>query len=387
MDLEVVEDETRPQRNGVLREASALWRRDIVAATTYLEQHGDLSDPEIAFIYMRWVVLSRIPDKYQQTMREAIRQLPRMQSEPSARYIDQLLHYSERACLELPLLENLLEQTSAARLQDGGVQRTWDAVAYRQAYRRRLATSLQGITLISLGLHCSAWSLPNRWGFRRPDDFEQCATPFSLAVHKASGVIEALEQDFHDYAAPEQIMATVTKNRLPVAARKDRGAVWNHHTGEYWIKNDYSHLQEDLARLTQNFRAVCERKGVVFLMCDCPAPSSEGAPEFLPQLQDALRQHTRRRDNFLILTTQRTSASDSVRKLDATTFFVTCPYPSKDYVWFDDNAADVGDGLAYEQRYVTSLLKCLAGWGLIEDSELPPSQHVSVDTDRSDAPT
>jgi hypothetical protein len=379
--LATADEEDQPQHNEVLRKAGKLWKNDIPSAMAYLESHGDFRDSDTAFAYLRWALACRQPGKFQAATTEAIQNLSRMSPQRSGKYLERLLHYAERACLELPLLDRLLEQTASQKTSDADIERTWGAVSRRQVHRRKLAPVVRGITVIPLGLNCLAWNLPNRWGFRCPADFDLCENPFSLAMHRLPAVIDALEQDFRSYAVEEDLISAVTPNGTSIAARRDRGAVWNHHQGTYWSQQGYVNLRRDLASKAENFRQSCRRDGLVFLMSNCPA-NSPAEVSFLPQLQSALARHTGRPDNFLILTNQRAATEGpTLNRVDDTTFLVRCPFPTKRYVWYDDDTADVSEGLSFEQRYSKLLLKCLARWGLIDDWRIG-SGTVSASTHR-----
>jgi hypothetical protein len=44
---------------------------------------------------------------------------------------------------------------------------------------------------------------------------------------------------------------------------------------------------------------------------------------------------------------------------------VYCPYPNRDYTWFDLNVVDSPAGLVFKRKYVQPLFKCLRLWRLL----------------------
>lgn len=302
---------------------------------------------------------------FQALMRQAIRRLDEV-DEPSPQHLAFLLRFSERACLEPALLEDLLNRLLDRAQSMPELLPIWQAVRQRQDFRTRLQAQRRGpLTLVSLGLHCLPWTLVNRWGFREASQFEALQNPFCLAMHKAGTVTEAIAGDFATYAEPEAMREATTPQGQRIAMRRDGGAVWNHHRGPAWIDDSYAGLRQSLAQRAEAFRASCRAEGLVFLMGDCRIDRPEGPIPFLAPLRAALARATGNPRDRLILSSQpRRGGAAGLHWLDAETALLSAPYPHPHYVWANDDTADSAEGLAFEQAYATALLTCLARWDL-----------------------
>jgi hypothetical protein len=222
-------------------------------------------------------------------------------------------------------------------------------------------------TIISLGMHCLPWTLLNRWGFRTPAQFIEDFNPFCLAIHKISGITDALKTDFATYAAPDEIMVVKSALGHPVALRRDRTAIWNHNQGAFWMQDECAILRANMNAKIANFRRTCRTEAPVFLIGNCLDDYPKIELKFLPALKDALQAATGRPRNRLIITNQRAAPpGEKIFHIDDDTSFVYCPYPDKSYIWFDSKSVDSAAGLAYELDYVKSLFRCLRRWELTD---------------------
>ncbi|MGK7862661.1 hypothetical protein [Falsiroseomonas sp. E2-1-a4] len=303
---------------------------------------------------------------FQALLRQAILQLGAIPN-PSLPYLQFLLRFGERACLEPALLQSLLDGLRGRATADAGLRPVWQAVARRQEFRLRLRARRQGsLTLVSLGLHCLPWTLVNRWGFRDAPQFIALQNPFCLALHKAATVADAIAQDFAGYAEPALMRESTTPQGQRIAMRQDGGAVWNHHRGPAWLDPDYEGLRRSLALRAAAFRESCRLPGLVFLMGDSRIDLPlQAPPAFLAPLRAALAQATGQPGSRLILTSQpRRGGPAGLEWLDEATALVAAPYPHPRYIWANDDEADSEAGLDFEQGYAEALLACLTRWGL-----------------------
>ncbi|MGX9962989.1 hypothetical protein ACVFYP_06675 [Roseomonas sp. F4] len=287
---------------------------------------------------------------------------------PSQSHLMFLLRFGERACLPPPLIQDLLTRLRGRAMQDETLKSVWQAVARRQVFRTRLHALRRGpLALVSLGLHCLPWTLVNRWGFRTADQFVSLFNPFSMAVHKAATVAEAIATDFASYADPADMREARTPQGQRIAMRRDGGAVWNHNRGDSWLADDHARLRASLAAKAEAFRQSCRAPGLVFLMGDCRIDDPAAPIPFLDPLRAALRGVTGLPNPRLILTSQRRRGGrDDLTWLDADTALISAPYPHPRYVWADDDQADSADGLAFEHGYAVALLRCLVRWDMAD---------------------
>lgn len=279
----------------------------------------------------------------------------------------ELLHFAELCAIPAPLLERLARQIAPMEKGDPDLAVTLNAIRLRAKFRADLAAKYNGsVSLVSLGLNCLPWHLPQRWGFRRPRAFSYLMVPCSLAGHTIPGVIAALEDDFAGYCTPEKVRVVKTQRGHSMAMRTDRGAFWNHHRSPYWLKDDFAALRATMAEKAENFRQACKRPNVAFLMATCPVRYPEEPLDFLPRLQAALARHTGTDRNRILITNQTTpDRPPELLQVDETVRFAYCAYPSKEYVWHDEAQADAKEGLAFERQYVGLLTRTLRGWKLL----------------------
>jgi hypothetical protein len=285
---------------------------------------------------------------------------------PAAGYVAFLLRFSEMACLAPARIHQVLEVAKRS-CKSPRFANLLNAAAQRQNFRTGEAEAIRGsVCLVTLGLPCVPWKIPNRWGLRSEPDYSACFNPFALAAHKPQGVIEALASDFSRYCRPDDLMMVTSQRGERVPARRDRCALWTHNAGAHWASDNFAPLMANMTWKIANFRAACRRPNPVFLMSNVPAPHADKVA-FLPNLQQALRRHTGRHDNHIVLTNQTAGAEGiSLHRIDDTTIFFHCPYPKKGYFWNLDESVDSAEGVAYERRYVELIQESLAQFGLIE---------------------
>jgi len=278
-------------------------------------------------------------------------------------YLTFLLRQAQRACLPAASIETLLEAAAARDRQQGELEMVYEAISRRHKFAVRKAPAALGLNFISLGTTCLPWTLLNRWGLRDRERFISDFNPFCLATHKIQGILAALESNFENYTALDRITIGVG-GRQPYAKHTDDTVEWNHNQGIYWTQDDFRMLRADMERKIGNFRASCKADTPVFLLTGQLVHLNE--PDYLPRLRTALAKFTGREDDYIVLTSQSAkSPRGRVREIDDHTFALYCPYPSRDYTWFDLNVADSAEGLAFERKYVQLLFKCLRHWGLI----------------------
>jgi hypothetical protein len=353
--------------------AKAAWSKrnrdnDLEAAIALIKSDGDLNEEGDNLTLLKMLFESERNADFQKSIIEAIGKLIDSDLDPSPEYLTYLLHFSERACLDPKTIDSLLEIAKRRCRESYEIKAAYSATLHRQKYRYSSAPEIRDrVTIISIGLHCLPWALLNRWGWRHTADFHTCFNPFSLAVHRADGVVNALVSNFSDYFKTDELLTVKSANGHVVVARKDRGAVWNHNKGEYWLKDDYLLLRANMDWKIGNFRENCRRANPVFLLGNCLIDYPNEPLEFLEPLKKALASFTGREDNHIIVTNQKMPPEGKyLHKVDDTTFFFFWPYPDKSYVWHDDDTADGRSGLIYERKYLSYLRYCLNRWDLVE---------------------
>jgi hypothetical protein len=278
-------------------------------------------------------------------------------------YLTFLQRQAQRACLPAAPIETLLAAAAARDRQQGELEMVYEAIARRHKFALRKAPAALGLNFISLGTTCLPWTLLNRWGLRDRARFITDFNPFCLATHKIQGILAALESDFEDYTAPDRVTIGIG-GRQPYAKHTDDTVEWNHNQGVYWTQDDCRMLRADMERKIGNFRASCKAEKPVFMLTGQLIHLNE--PDYLPRLRTSLSKFTGRQDDYIVLTSQSAkSPRGRVREIDDRTFALYCPYPSRDYTWFDLNVADSPEGLAFERKYVRLLFNCLRRWGLL----------------------
>ena len=332
-----------------------------------LEALPDFADEARLGARLRRLFHAEAHAAFQALLRQAILRLAEL-PEASPSHLAFLLRFSERACLEPAVQQQLLDQLRDRAQTDPELRPIWQAVARRQVFRIRLHGLRRGpMALVSLGLHCLPWTLVNRWGFREAAQFETLQNPFCLALHKADTVTQAIATGFAGYAAPASMRETTTPNGKRIAMRRDGGAVWNHHRGPAWLDEDYAGLRNSLALRAEAFRESCGAQGLVFLMGDCRITDPAAPIPFLAPLRAALAEATGQPRCRLILTSQgRRGGEGGVAWRDEATALISAPYPHPRYIWANDDQADSAEGLDFEQSYAEALLACLTRWGLAE---------------------
>ncbi len=344
-----------------------LLEGDLGQLRAFLESANLAADEAAAMIYLK--TIDRLDDHVtmQASVTEMLRRLE--DARPSAKLLSFLLPRAERAVLPLPIIDDALSFARNYGANEGLLGQAYKAVRQRQRFRRNLAPRAAGVNFISLGMHCLPWTLVNRWGLRTPEQFVDELNPFCLATHRMPGVIKAIESDFSDYIAPDQITVVKSSSGRPVAMRRDRTAVWGHNQGAYWVADNCQALRENIQIKIEAFRQACRTGESVFLIGNCHDRYPDEALDFVPDLQRALRNMTGSDHNRIIITNQRADPPEKrLYHVDKYTSFFYCPYPDKNYTWFAPESADSDGGLVYERNYVRLLFGCLRRWGLLDVS-------------------
>jgi hypothetical protein len=357
----IIRDAMRVRESGELGKAVAMLRGAV-----------DPADPQAGLVHLR--LLFEVQD-YATLQAETVRAIraltPEIAATAGTEYLVTLLHFAERCCLPVAMIEAATKRVTEAARRDPALLSAWRATRHRQRFRRNLEARYAGrASIVSLGLNCLPWHLPGRWGLRSQADFTRLFVPFSLAGHTADGVANAVADDFATYCTPETVRAVTSQRGHEFAMRKDRGGFWNHNRGTYWLKDDMAALRENCATKAAAFRAAARRADVVFLLATCPVEYPQEPLDFLPRLQEALSRHTGTTENRILITNQTARrATPGYRRVDDSVAFAYCPYPAQDYVWHDDDVADGQEGLTFERRYMSFLLRALVNWGLLTRQE------------------
>ncbi|NKC33570.1 hypothetical protein [Falsiroseomonas selenitidurans] len=360
---------------------------DLPAAAELLRLRADPGDAQAGMVLLRYLFELQDYATLQDVTRDRLARLDAgFASRAGAPYLATLLRFAERCCLPLADIAPALQATATAARAAPELMLAWRAVTHRQRHRARLAAQFEGgVSLISLGLNCLAWHLPGRWGLRRETDFTALFGPFALAGHTIPGVLAALEDDFATYCTPETTRLVTTQRGHELAMRRDRTAHWNHNRGAFWLRDGAAPLRQSIIDKAVLFRAACRRPDAVFVLATCPVEYPEEALDFLPRLDAALARYTGRTGNRILISNQTARRREKgIVAVDATTRYVTCPYPAADYVWHDDLAADSREGLLFERAYMGFLLRALLQWRLLRRRADAPPDEVAPDAAAAD---
>ncbi len=159
-------------------------------------------------------------------------------------------------------------------------------------------------------------------------------------------------------------MPVETKGGHLMAMSTDLNATWNHNLGPYWLKHDFRRLREAGARKADNFRRACRADDAVFLIGKAPIDYPAEPVDFIDSLNGMLEPFTGRPRNRLVLWNEYAETAGRFT-VDPWTVVLNCPYPSGDYIWYDDESADSPDALAYEQSCAEGTVDRLCEWGLL----------------------
>ena len=338
-------------------------RLDLAAIT--LERAVDLSVPKYDSFYLQVLVELEDNRQIQRAVRQSIARLPDVAPESEPDYLTTLCRFAGVLCLEPAVHERFLAKTEWAATKSEPLHIAREAVRRRLQFRRDVNEGWEGHgALISLGLNCMPWTLPNRWGLRSPEEFGSLFTPFSAGVHKFKGLARALATDFENYCQPDRIVSVETKNGHLTAMRTDGTAVWNHNLGPYWLGDDFARLRKTLAEKIQLFRAACRREDAVFILGKAPITYPHEPVSFIETLNEALRPFTGRTNNRLLLWNEHAETAGR-HTVDPWTHVLNCPFPPGGYLWHDEETADGPEALAYEGGCAQAIVDSLQDWGLM----------------------
>ena len=367
----LAEDGPRSALSGVA--LRAIKDGDLLRARDMLQAGQRDADESAAILYVK--LLDQLNDHaaVQATVSEMVTLLPARQDR-SDEYIAFVLRRAEAECLPTAVIGEALDFVSRLKLSAGELDQAYRATCRRQNFRVSRAPRAARVTFISLGTRCLPWALPNRWGLRSADQFVYAYNPFSQAVHRMSGIVDALRTDFATYMAPDEIGLQKSAKGHPVVYRKDRGAVWNHFKNAFWIRDDYREFRAVQQHAIENFRRCCRDERPVFILGHVTAEYPDEEIPMLQELQDALRVATGREHNHLLITNQRSTDVVAQRPsvIDSHTVFANVPYPKTDkrnYDYARSSNINSTEGFAFERRYVKVILGSLHRWRLLEAAQ------------------
>ncbi len=336
-----------------------------------LDREGDLTIAKADLLYLDLVLQLDDHAALQAALHRSIERLPERSTLPPA-YVRLLCQHAQHACDE-PRLERLLQKTWKSCKADP------ELMAVHRAFRRRLQLrnlmrerAVPEASLISLGLNCMPWDVPSRWGLRRPGDFVTLRSPFDNGVNKFPLVLEALQDDFARYCGVDDLQAVESQDGHLTPLRKDVRAVWNHHTGRYWVSDDFQRLRQTMAAKAQMFREGCRRDDAVFLVSRLNLDHPDRGMELVGRLNRGLERFTGRAHNRLMFLGEYVEAT-ATRWLDDWTVVIDRPLPHGSYVWYVGAAVDSDEGLAHEQGIADEIAASLSRWGLTRSGEQPPA--------------
>ncbi len=279
-------------------------------------------------------------------------------------YVKLLCRQALTACDDV-WLEQLARKAWKTCKADPELRTAHRALGRRLLIRTQMrASAPPRASLISLGMNCMPWDIPSRWGLRGPEDFCDLRTPFDSGAHRLPLVIEALEDDFATYCSPEVLRSVETGGGHLAPMRKDVRAVWNHHSGGYWISDGFRRLRESVADKIEAFRKGCRRADAVFMISHVNLGYPARPLDFLDRLNEGLKRFTGDARNRLVFINEYAEAT-ATRWADDWTVILDRPFPHPDYVWYDEATTDSAVGLQYEQEIVAGMMAALSRWGLI----------------------
>ncbi len=350
-------------------------RPDLAAAV--LERDADLANAKADLMYLRALVDLDDRAPLQAALIGSVDRIVDQARLP-ADYLQLLLRQTQRACLSEDWLERLLRKSWKSAKSMPEIMIAHRAASRRLLLRRRMrARATPKASLISLGLNCMPWNVPNQWGLRRAEDFVALHGPFDHGAHKLALLLSALETDFATYCAPENLTSVETQGGHVTPMRKDVMAVWNHNLGSYWIADDFLRLRQSLTARAETFRTACRRQDVVFIMGRAPIDYPARPPEFLDRLNLALQRFTGQARNRLVILDEY-AQSAACEWIDEWTLVLNCPYPKSNYVWYEDETADTAEGLEYEHGWAMQVMHALIRWGLTSPGEAFPAPVAAV---------
>ena len=340
-------------------------RNRLDLAATTLERAVDLSVPKYDSFYLQVLIELEDNRRIQRALRQSIARLPDVASDSDPAYLMTLCRYAGVFCLEPASIEGFLAKTEWAATKSEPLHIVREAMRRRLQFSQDVDERWEGHgTLISLGLNCMPWTLPNRWGLRSPEEFGSLFTPFSAGVHKFKGLARALTTDFEDYCQPDRVMSVETKHGHLTAMRTDGTAVWNHNLGPYWLDNGFARLRETLAEKARLFRDACRQEDAVFIMGKAPISYPDEPVSFIATLNEVLQPFTGRPSNRVLLWNEHAETAGRY-KVDPWTHVLNCPFPASGYLWHDEETADGPEALAYEGDCAQAIVDSLQDWGLM----------------------
>lgn len=286
----------------------------------------------------------------------------------------QALWSAEAAALSAEEVAALIEKLRTAIPIKGGIARAVRASETRLRFRRGLAERFTGdFTAITLGLHCLPWKMFNRWGLRGADDFHRTYNPFSLGRHKYEALVTDLVEDFANYAPADKIFSVQTLKSHSVPVRRDRGALWSHHQGEFWSRDGFAELLRDLTERLDDFRASARLHNPVFVMAMTPFDYPDEPIDRLDELHAALTRLTGGGAYHLLMSNPYIDTHGTRSfKVDDRTSYMYVPYPAKDYVWNEELTRNGREGLLFERAYAKEFRRNLVRWKLLQRREDAP---------------
>ncbi|MBK1661334.1 hypothetical protein [Paracraurococcus ruber] len=255
-----------------------------------------------------------------------------------------------------------------------GAHGLWRAMA--DATRRRLefgralaARGLDRVPLLSLGTDCMAFDLPQRFRFGLRQGGRPLFSPFALGAHRPEVVLRALEAGWEGYAPAEALMLLRSAQGVPMVARRDGWAVWNHHCGEHWAEDGFARFRASIASLAARFDtalAGSDAPIAVFVVSSQHPFVPEREGPLLARMLRALERRGGPVPHLVALHTPRepgplAAAPEGWRVEDRFAAF-ELPIPRPNYVWWHDQHHALPDGLEFELRIAGWLADAIAGW-------------------------
>lgn|GEM_PF-5463808 len=244
----------------------------------------------------------------------------------------------------------------------------------RNVFRREMRQrGLAGVPVVSLGLNCMAFELPQRFGFGIGAGGRTILTPFAFGVHKRQVLLDVLQQGWASYAPLPVLALHRSTNGETMVIRRDGGAVWNHHRGAHMGDDEFRLFRESIGRMSDQFDAMLERRDldkVIFLLVVNSVAELGDDVGYPHQLLAALdRRSPSLASRLLVIATPRRSdpvhgAALRRQRLAERITLLELPIPREDYVWWEFSHHNRPDGLGFEFDLAQAMAEEIAHWSV-----------------------
>jgi hypothetical protein len=236
------------------------------------------------------------------------------------------------------------------------------AFLQRHAAVKRNIQAAADVRIMSLGIHCLPWVLPNRWGLRTPQQLIELDSPFNLAGHDVSTLIRLFSTDFEGYTDPANIRLVTSAKGKIIPYNKMYRACFNHHRLPYWRENGFERLTAAINDKVENVRRLLRQPNLVLLVGNMAYENEAKAAELLRSLYSSIASRAVE-PPLLIASTQRVyTMPPQIIRVGERIYHMNRPYPFPAYDWLTDLNSPAG--LQFEGDYVSDVCSIVRGHGL-----------------------